>query len=172
MSNEENWKWIEGYEGHYKISNFGRVFSVKSNIFLSVKRITKDGYNYVALSKDNKPKEMKTHRLVATYFIPNPDNKETVNHIDGNKLNNHVDNLEWCTRHENMQHAYKLGLKKMHRGHEHASSKLTPEQIKEIRATYKPYKKGCSALALGKKYGVHNSTILRIVKNESYVENV
>lgn len=169
---KENWEWVEGYEGHYKVSDQGRVFSVKSDKFMGVNRVTKDGYNYIALSKNNKAKEFRMHRLVATHFIPNPENKETVNHIDGDKLNNRVDNLEWSTRHENMQHAYKLGLKKMHRGHEHASSKLTPEQIKEIRATYKPYKRGYSALALGKKYGVHNSTILRVVENERYAENV
>lgn len=168
----ENWKWIEGYEGHYRVSDHGRVYSEKSKKFMGVNRITKDGYNYIALSKNNKSKEFRMHRLVATHFIPNPDNKETVNHIDGNKLNNHVDNLEWSTRHENMQHAYNLGLKEMHKGHEHVSSKLTLEQIKEIRATYKPRAKGRSAIALGKKYGVHNSTILRIVKNERYAENV
>lgn len=169
---KEVFKWVKGYEGRYKISNRGRVYSVKTDIYLSENRLTKCGYIYVALSKDNKTREFRMHRLVATQFIPNPEDKETVNHIDGDKLNNKVGNLEWNTRHENMQHAYDNGLKVMHRGHEHACSKLTKKDVDYIRATYKRYTRGRSSLALAKKYNVSSTTILNVIKNITHVENV
>lgn len=172
MKNTEDWVWVEGYEGHYKVSNTGKVLSIKSNKILSLNRITKDGYNYVALSKNNKAKEFKIHRLVAIHFIPNTKNKPTVNHIDGNKQNNSVENLEWATREENMQHAYDLGLKEMHKGSKHSRAKLTNEQVVEIKATYQRYKRGFGSVALAKKYGVESSTILRIVQGKRYVEDV
>lgn len=169
MDNGEKWVWINGFEGLYKISDKGNVYSAKTNKNLSLNRITKDGYNHVAIRKDGKAHNLKIHRIVAKHFIPNPENKPTVNHIDGNKQNNSVSNLEWATREENMQHAYKLGLKKMHKGCEHASSKLTAEQVAEIKQTYKRYKKGFGSVALAKKYGVESSTILRIVQGKRYV---
>jgi len=71
-----------------------------------------EGYCYVSFSTKNKSKKYRVNRLVAKYFIANPDNKPYVNHLDGDKLNNHYKNLEWSTASENMYHAYKLGLKK------------------------------------------------------------
>jgi len=70
----------------------------------------KKGYPIVYLRKNGKSHVLTVHRLVATAFIPNPDNKPQVNHIDGNKTNNYVDNLEWCTNSENMDHAIRMGL--------------------------------------------------------------
>ena len=168
MNEKEQWKWIEGFEGLYRVSNFGRVYSEKTKKFLSQNRVTKDGYIHVALRKNGKVYERRVNRLVAEAFLPNPENKPTVNHKDGNKLNNHVDNLEWATKEENMQHAYKLGLKKPIRGCDHRSSKLTKEQISEIKKTYKRYKKGFGSVALAKKYGVDSSTILRIVQGKRH----
>lgn len=75
-------------------------------------RLNNDGYPSVRITHRGNVKTTRVHRLVAETFIPNPKNSETVNHIDGNKTNNHVSNLEWATRDEQMQHAYKLGLKK------------------------------------------------------------
>lgn len=168
MNETEVWKWVTGYEGMYRVSDLGRVFSEKTGKYLSLNRVTKDGYIYVALTDKGKAKEFRLHRLVALTFIPNPMNKPTVNHKDGNKSNNSLLNLEWATREENMQHAYDLGLKVMAKGSDHASSKLTKQQVEEIRSTYRRYKKGFGSVALAKKYGVESSTILRIVQGKSY----
>ena len=94
---EEIWKDIKGYEGLYKISNFGNVKSlnIKRNRKLS---ITRHGYLYVDLSKNDVRKHFYVHRLVAAAFIDNPDNLPQVNHIDEDKTNNCVSNLEWCDR--------------------------------------------------------------------------
>lgn len=119
---EETWKDIEGYEGIYQISNLGRVKSVDRDIYDSngikrshryekLKHISLDGcgYSIVSLSKDGKVKKKRVHRLVAEAFIPNPNNLPEVNHIDTIRTNSRVDNLEWCTRRENIDHSIRLG---------------------------------------------------------------
>lgn len=117
----ELWKNIEGYEGKYQISNNGNVKSLIDNKgnkreLIRKPRIAKNGYYYVNLFIGSKAKSKKIHRLVAEHFIDNPDNKPCVNHIDGNKLNNNVDNLEWCTFSENSKHAVEHGLMIMPKG--------------------------------------------------------
>lgn len=113
---EEMWKDVEGYEGLYQVSNYGRVKNLERKIPYRFglrtipERILKNceneyGYLYVRLCKETNSKKYKIHRLVANAFIENPDNKKCVNHKDGNKKNNCVDNLEWVTHSENMQHA-------------------------------------------------------------------
>jgi hypothetical protein len=120
----ELWKDVEGYEGLYKISNIGRVRSVeryvKSSIQSSGERLKKakilkpwnngKGYLVVTFKKDGERKNKYIHRLVAEAFIPNPENKCDVNHIDGDKSNNKLYNLEWNTRQENAKHAWDNGL--------------------------------------------------------------
>lgn len=105
----EEWKDIKGYEGLYKISNTGNVFSCIKNRIMTPALCGK-GYKKVMLCKDMIYKNKMIHRLVAETFIPNPENKRTVNHKDGNKQNNDVSNLEWNTYSENLKHAYKHGL--------------------------------------------------------------
>ena len=109
---QEIWKDIVGYEGLYKVSNLGRVKSLRLNKIMGTgnKR-----YTHLILVKNKVKKTYDVHRLVAQAFIPNPLNKEQVNHIDGNKQNNCVDNLEWTTIKENMKHAYKNNLYKYHK---------------------------------------------------------
>lgn len=107
---KEEWKDIVGYEGKYRVSNTGKVYSVISNKVLTP-AYCGSGYLKVMLVKQPKNyKNTMIHRLVAEAFIPNPSNKATVNHIDGNKLNNCAENLEWNTYSENLKHAYSKGL--------------------------------------------------------------
>lgn len=117
----EQWKDIEGYENKYQISNKGNVKSLIDNTgnrreLIRKPRIGNSGYYYVNLFIGNKSKSKKIHRLVAEHFVDNPYNKPCVNHIDGNKLNNSADNLEWVTSSENSKHAVERGLKIMPRG--------------------------------------------------------
>lgn len=109
---QEVWKDIEGYEGLYQVSNLGRIKSLcREGCFLGV-FYNRKGYARCRLYKDGKGRNFRVHRLVAMTFIPNPDNKPEVNHIDGNKRNNCVTNLEWVTSSENHVHAYVTGLRK------------------------------------------------------------
>lgn len=113
---EEIWKDIEGYEGRYQVSNLGRVKSIKhydSRGHLRAERVLKptndwDGYLRVNLYKNRVQVNKTIHRLVAEAFIPNPENKPTVNHIDENKTNNNVNNLEWATMKEQNSHGTRL----------------------------------------------------------------
>lgn len=100
---EEIWKDIEGFEGLYQVSNLGRVKSFYTNRILKCSTHPQ-GYLTVTLCKDSTKYTKKIHRLVAQAFIPNPDNKPEVNHIDENKTNNNLSNLEWSTRKENVNH--------------------------------------------------------------------
>lgn len=105
---KEVWKPVVGFEGLYEVSNTGKV---KKGDRIKLTRVDKGGYETVCLFDHCKQKHMKVHRVVAMTFIPNPKNKRTVNHIDGNKLNNNVENLEWATHSENIIHANKMGLR-------------------------------------------------------------
>ena len=106
----EEWRDIKGYEGLYKISSCGKVYSIWKKS-LKTLQDDKDGYKKVTIYKEGKPKCIAVHRLVASNFLEKPDGKDYVNHKDGNKSNNKVDNLEWCTQSENELHAHEAGLK-------------------------------------------------------------
>ncbi len=111
----EIWKDIEGFEGKYMISDHGRIKSLtdykgRARELIRKPRIAKNGYYYVNLFKKSKCKSKKPHRLVAEAFIHNPFKKETVNHINGIKTDNRVENLEWATQKENSEHAYRTKL--------------------------------------------------------------
>lgn len=108
----EEWAEIKGYDSKYYVSNLGRVKSIKYRRPRILKpRLDNHGYYRVALVNGKRIKECKIHRLVAEAFIENPYNKPTVNHIDGNKRNNRVENLEWATSKEQMEHALATGLR-------------------------------------------------------------
>lgn len=115
----EKWKVIEGFKRH-KISDHGNVEGIRG---MMKSRINKRGYSIIGIRDyEGKQKMFLIHRLVAIHFIDNPDNKRYVNHKDGNKQNNHVSNLEWCTQSENQIHAYETGLQV-----------LTEEQINRLK---------------------------------------
>lgn len=119
----EEWRDIPGYEGLYQASNHGRIRSVSHLIKANkdggirytkanIKKLVSGwhGYMWVSLCKDGKPKTHSVHQLVAVTFIENPDNLPAVNHIDADKTNNNISNLEWVTVKENQQHASRMGL--------------------------------------------------------------
>ena len=109
---QETFKDIVGYEGLYQISNYGNVYSFYSNKILKPAKDTK-GYYFVNLVKDRKNKTKRIHRLIAIHFISNPNNKREVNHVDGNRGNNDLKNLEWVTPSENSLHALYILCKKI-----------------------------------------------------------
>lgn len=118
MNEEEIWKDIEGYEGLYQISNFGRVKSfprlgarLKEHI---LKVTNNNGYMRLSLAKNKTRKYFYIHVLVAKAFIPNPNKYPEVNHIDENKSNNHVDNLEWCNKSYNANYGNRNKLISLH----------------------------------------------------------
>ena len=100
---KEFWKDIEGYEGIYQVSNLGMVKRVTTGRILKSGK-NRGGYLYVNLCKQRLVSNKRIHRLVAQAFIPNPENKSDINHIDEDKTNNTVTNLEWTTRKENLNH--------------------------------------------------------------------
>ena len=107
----DGYKFIPGHENYYSINRNGEIWGYRSQKFI-IPAANRAGYPVIWLQGRTR-KERKhyyVHRLVALTFIPNPNNKPEVNHIDGNKQNNHVSNLEWVTHQENMQHAHDCGL--------------------------------------------------------------
>lgn len=133
-SQEEIWKEINDYENIYQISNYGNVRNIKTNRIL--KSNIRGMYLAIGLWNKSEGKNVRIHNLVASAFVPNPENKTEINHIDGNKLNNHFSNLEWCTHKENIQHAHKNKLVKSACGEKIYNSKLTKEDVLKIKKLY------------------------------------
>lgn len=147
----EQWTALFLYEKRYLISNYGRIKKINGTVVIP--SILRDGYMGVNLTKANaRRKKWRLHRLVALSFIPNPTFKKYVNHKDGDKLNNLVSNLEWCTAKENDMHARRLGLKKW-AGYNAQNPKLTRRQVLYIR------KSSLSQRVLAKKFDVSHPTI-------------
>lgn len=167
----EYWLIVPGYEGKYEASNLGRVRSVSR--YITNKHGSKtlyrgvvlkqsesgNGYLHVSLGDKN---TVKVHQIVARAFIG--ESEKQINHIDGNKKNNHVDNLEYLTQSENALHAVGLGLIKT--GSDNHNSKLTQQQVDDIRKRYS--KRDVSYSQLASEYGVSDALIGRIVNNKTW----
>ena len=163
-------KDVCGYEGLYKVDENGNVFSVRNNKLLK-RMMFPSGYEYVHLCNGKgKTKLFRVHRLVAETFIPNPNNLPEVNHKDGDKLNNNVKNLEWCTNLENMRHSVETGLRNI-KGENNPSAKLTVKDVINIRKEYIPKSKEFGTVALARKYGVSNVMIGKIIRYECWVDS-
>ena len=134
-----NFKPIAGYEDLYAASPDGKIFSIKGSRQSGFKpqiltpRKVSIGYQGVTLCKDGVYKQALVHRIIAQTFIPNQESKKTVNHKDGNKQNNRVENLEWSTQKEQIQHAIKTGLTVFKTGELSPNFKLTNQAIEEIK---------------------------------------
>lgn len=175
---------VVGWEGIYQVNEYGVVLSIPRVIIrrdgtkqrFKGKQLTpflnSDGYCVVRLSDaSNGRREIaRVHRLVAEAFLPNPEGKPEVNHIDGDKSNPHLRNLEWVTSQENRQHAWGTGLRNRthlpaHKGEKQANSKLNDESVIQIRLLRCS---GASYGALSKRYGVSKRTIIRVVTGDSW----
>ena len=169
MAAEKQWKRIEGFED-YEVSDSG---TIKHSAFTTtdgrnkpeciLKGIPdKDGYTQVRLWKNGKGHTKKIHRLVAEAFIPNPNRLPCVNHKDGCKHNNSLENLEWCDHSQNMVHAYAYGLRKAHKGESNSQHKLTNEDVEYIRTNCILNDLNYGIRAMARKFHVQNSTVRNI----------
>lgn len=166
---EEVFKDVSGFEDYFQISNFGNVFSKRSNKLLKIHLPKGKGYASFTTKIGGRLGEtfnLKIHRLVAIAFVENPLNKNEVNHIDGNKLNNMASNLEWVTQKENISHAKSLGLFKTAEGILNSQSKLTENDISFIRGS------SASSRELAAILGVSHPTILRVKNGISYKNTI
>ena len=174
----EKWIDIKDYEGIYQVStmgyfksldrevqekNTGRVKKIKGRILGIWKNHA--GYNLVTLSKGAKHKGISVHILVAKAFIPNPNNLPEVNHKNGDKDDNRVENLEWCTRLQNQRHSIEV-LGKHHAGENHYNAKLTCSQVLEMRDLFK--KGGYSKAEIGRMFGVEKDHAINIINNKCW----
>lgn len=171
----EVWKDIIGFEGQYMVSDSGLIKSL-ARIIAKGKRgqrfkgemllrpsISKVGYERVRIG----PQLISIHRIVANHFIENIENKLEVNHIDGNRANNHVKNLEWCTRSENERHArIKLGKKNV-KGEKHPSSKV----LDIVRnGMINMYRNGSRMCEIARQFGLNDDYVIKIIKKSGYYE--
>lgn len=164
----EVWKAVVGYEGLYEVSDLGRIKSLpkrkgrflhNESHILSQKN-HRDGYKVATLCKDKKLKSYQTHRLVAQAFLSNPENKREVNHIDFNKSNNILSNLEWSSSQENKIHS--LNHNRL------PSAKITWQTVREIRELRK---QGVTIPALVSMFPIKRTAIGNIVYNKTWIEN-
>lgn len=175
----EIWKKIQKFNNEYEISNLGNIRSIHSILIRSNGRphtrkskilkpaLNRSGYFAGSVCVNKKMIPYTIHRLVAENFIDNPNNKLEVNHKNGIKIDNRVENLEWVTRQENMNHAYENGLVRILKGSNIGTSVLNEEQVKEIRKKFIP--RVYSRIKLAKEYNVSEATIKDILYRRTWL---
>lgn len=158
----------------FEISTYGRLKNTKTQ-YIYKPNVLNSGYCSVRTTtgKRNNKIHILIHKAVAYTFLENPNCLPEVNHKDGNKANNHVDNLEWCTSHENQQHKYDIGLfdKNKIKGENNGASKLTWDDVEYIRKYHIPYSREFGSRAMAKKFNVRHVTILSVLHNETWIDN-
>ena len=169
------------YSWRFEISTLGRIRNTATK-HIYIPHIGKNGYYKICTSIRGKNKNMYIHRCVAEAFLPNPINWELVNHKDGDKQNNRVENLEWCTRSFNYRHAVCMCLisqesintfsHSVQRGCDNGNSKITESIVRYVRANYIPKGKGqrCNRKELAEMFGVSVGLISQIVHHEIWKE--
>lgn len=157
----EVWKDIKGYESLYQVSNTGKIKSLRFGRERILKPIKRQGYLRVDLIS----KWFSVHRLVALHFIPNPENKPEVNHKDGDKKNNCVDNLEWNTAQENMRHAHDTGLKHGLKGEKAYQSKLSNSEVLQVRSLNLI---GFTNRELARDFNISEAAMSKILRKKTY----
>ena len=157
----EKWKDVEGYIGFYAVSNIGRMRNRHGRV---LKTPLANGYPLITLCKKGGRKNAFVHRLVAKAFIQNPERKSQVNHKDGNRSNNHVGNIEWCTPLENTRHAYITGLANQ-TGTNHNGVKLTEIEVLAMRCSSK---EGATQRAIASRYNVTQANVCAVVNRKTW----
>lgn len=162
----EIWLSVKGFENLYEISSSGKIRSKSSGKLYKPYR-SANGYYSIFLHNNGRYR-FSIHRLVAEHFIPNPENKPCVNHIDHDRGNDKVENLEWCTHKENMQHASRAGRLNTSKsvGEDNPKSTVTESQVIEIRRLYK--ETNISTKQLMAKYNVGVNCIEKIIYNKTW----
>jgi len=167
----DNWKDVKGYEGLYMINERGDVYSIRrkgTKGGLLIPQIEGCGYLQVPFTKNNIRKFKKVHRLIAEYFISNPDNKPYINHIDGNKENNNISNLEWCTSSENNLHSVRIGKRPRQIGSLNGMAKLNKFKVQRIRLMNE-VTGGKNQRDIAKIFGVTMGMINKIVNRKNWI---
>lgn len=176
MNMKINWKNIERFGDKYAVSDCGQIRNNKTGKILK-QTIHKNGYYNITIrphGREGKCFSLKVHREVALAFIPIVPDKPQVNHIDGVKTNNCVNNLEWVDNRENNLHGRKIGLiDDNHKiGENNYGSKLSKEQVDYIRQNYKPWDKQFGARALGRSLGVSHAVIVRVADGTEWKHSI